>query len=71
VVEVGCWSHCRRYFFESLSTDPEPARTALAYIQGLFQIERKSAEASRYERRSVRQRDSRPLALEAALGRKW
>jgi len=61
VVEVGCWSHCRRYFFESLSTDPEPARTALAYIQGLFQIERKTAESSRYERRSVRQRDSRPL----------
>jgi transposase len=62
VIEVGCWSHCRRYFFESLSTDPERARTALAYLQGLFQIERRIAEFSRYERSTVRNRESRPLA---------
>jgi transposase/FtsZ-binding cell division protein ZapB len=61
VIEVGCWSHCRRYFFESLSTDPERARTALAYLQGLFQIERRIAECSRHERSTVRHRESRPL----------
>ena len=61
VIEVGCWSHCRRYFFESLSTDPERARTALAYLQGLFQIERRIAEFSRHERSTVRHRESRPL----------
>jgi transposase len=61
VHEVGCWAHARRYFFDSLSTDPERARTALAYLQGLFQVERKIAEASRHDRRTVRERESRPL----------
>jgi len=61
VVEVGCWSHCRRYFFQSLSTDPERAREALAYIQGLFAIERTLAEASRAQRAATRQQHSRPL----------
>jgi len=58
---VASWAHCRRYFFESLSTDPERARTALAYLQGLFQIERRIAEFSRHERSTVRNRESRPL----------
>jgi hypothetical protein len=61
VIEVGCWAHCRRYFFKSLATDPERAREALAYIRGLFQIERRIAECSRHERRTVRDRESRPL----------
>ena len=40
VIEVGCWAHGRRYFFKSLSSDPERARTALALIKALFQLER-------------------------------
>jgi len=61
VVEVGCWAHCRRYFFRSLSTDPERAREALAYIQGLFRIERAVATAPRKKRKAVRDTESRPL----------
>ena len=61
VVEVGCWAHCRRYFFKSLATDPERAREALAYLRGLFQIERRIAEFSRHERSTLRNRESRPL----------
>jgi len=40
VVEVGCWAHARRYFFKSLSTDPERANQALALIRELFKLER-------------------------------
>jgi transposase len=61
VVEVGCWAHCRRYFFKSLATDPERAREALAYLRGLFQIERRIAEFSRHQRLTLRNRESRPL----------
>jgi transposase len=61
VVEVGCWAHARRYYFKSLSTDPERAREALAYIQGLFRIERAIAMAPRKKRESVRSEQSRPL----------
>jgi len=61
VVEVGCWAHCRRYYFQSLSTDPERAREALAYIQGLFQIERSLATTPRKKKQVVRDEKSRPL----------
>jgi hypothetical protein len=61
MIEAGCWAHARRYFFKSLSTDPERAREALAYIQGLFRIERGVAEVSRHERHRVREQQSRPL----------
>ena len=32
IIEVGCWAHCRRYFFKALESDPERARAALSYI---------------------------------------
>jgi transposase len=63
-IEVGCWAHCRRYFFKSLSTDPERAREALAYIRGLFDLERALAEAPRKKRQAERQKQAQPL-LEA------
>ena len=62
VVEVGCWSHCRRYFFKSLGSEPERARAALAYIRGLFDLERTLAEAPRKKREAVRAQHSKPLA---------
>jgi transposase len=61
VVEVGCWSHCRRYFFKALGSEPERAREALAYIRGLFDLERALAEAPRKKRETVRAEHSKPL----------
>src|SRR5690606_36221305 len=29
ILEVGCWAHCRRYFFKALGSEPELARHAL------------------------------------------
>jgi len=61
VVEVGCWAHARRYYFKALGSDPDRARHALAYINGLFQVERAVAQARPAERHQVRQVQSRPL----------
>lgn len=61
VIEVGCWAHCRRYFFKALESDPERARAALSYIAALFRIEREVAEASPQKRLQVRQVKSKPL----------
>jgi transposase len=61
VVEVGCWAHCRRYFFKALSSEPERAREALALIGQLFRIERSQADASRKVRHATRQVQSRPV----------
>ena len=61
VIEVGCWAHCRRYFFKALATDPERARAALAFFQALFKIEREHASEPSRKRREIRQQHSKPL----------
>lgn len=61
VLEVACWAHCRRYFFKSLTTDPERAREALAFIQLLFDIERELAYEPSKKRQVGRHARSRPL----------
>jgi transposase len=43
LIEVACWAHARRYWWKALDTDPERARQALAYIGGLFRVEREAA----------------------------
>jgi transposase len=44
VVEVGCWAHTRRKFFEAQKTDPEGALYALGVIRQLYAAERKATE---------------------------
>jgi transposase len=44
VVEVGCWAHARRKFFEAQKTDPEGVLYALGVIRQLYAVERKAAE---------------------------
>ncbi|MCA9710346.1 MAG: IS66 family transposase [Myxococcales bacterium] len=61
IIEVGCWSHCRRYFYKALSSEPERAREALALIGELFAIERKLNKASPDKRKAVRQQSSTPV----------
>jgi transposase len=39
VVEVACWAHCRRYFFEAQKTDAAHSTQALAYIRLLYDVE--------------------------------
>jgi len=61
VIEVGCWSHLRRYFFKTLGSEPERAREALALIGELFAIERTVDRAASAERLKVRQEKSQPI----------
>ena len=61
VIEVGCWSHLRRYFFKTLGSEPERAREALALIGELFAIERTVDRAPPAERLKVRQEKSQPI----------
>lgn len=61
VIEVGCWSHARRYWFKTLGSDPERARLALAFIKGLFDIERTVVDSPPEERLRVRRIQSKPL----------
>src|SRR3569833_3561654 len=54
LIEVACWAHVRRYWWKALETDPERARQALAYIGGLFRVERAVALAPPEERVATR-----------------
>jgi transposase len=61
VIEVGCWAHCRRYFFKSLASEPERAKAALSHISALFRVERTVADEPRSKKEQVRRAKSRPL----------
>ncbi len=53
IIEVGCWSHCRRDFLEALASEPKPVNEALTLIAELFMIERKLANAPPKASRAV------------------
>ena len=61
VTEAGCWAHCRRYFFKSLTSEPEQAREAIALIGRLFELERRFTSLSAKKRKKERLRKSRPV----------
>ena len=61
VIEVACWAHVRRKFFESRTSAPVLAHAALARIRQLYKIETAAEEFSAEDRRALRQRDSVPL----------
>lgn len=60
-VEVGCWAHCRRRFFEALSTDRERANVALGFIAKLYQIDRETLDLAADERRTTRAARAGPI----------
>jgi transposase len=70
IIEVGCWAHARRNFFEIARIDQAPvAVEAVKRIDALFAIEREINGLAAAERLRIRGEKSRPLviALEAWL----
>jgi transposase len=70
IVEVACWSHARRKFFDLARLNKAPiAIEAVARIDALFDIERDINGLPPDQRRTVRQERSRPRveALETWL----
>lgn len=63
IIEVGCWAHARRKFFEAKETAPAPAHEALARIGQLYTLERQAQEAqlAPVQIHSLRQEKSLPL----------
>ena len=62
IIEVGCWAHARRYFFKALESDPERAKTALAWIAALFALERSMISTPAKKKREIRQARAAPIA---------
>jgi transposase len=65
IIEVGCWAHARRKFFEAKETASQPAHEALARIGQLYALERQAQEAQLgpEQIQSLRQEKSLPLLV--------
>jgi len=63
IVEVGCWAHARRKFYDARASDPERAHAAIAWIGRLYGVE---SDAKKHQldaagRHALRQGRSRPI----------
>ena len=77
IIEVGCWAHARRKFFEIAEAAPKDTRTsaheALEWIGRLYAIEAEIREEPPDKKRQIREEKALPLLtdfrawLEAAL----
>ncbi len=63
VVEVACWAHARRKFYDAQSSDIMRAMVMLAYIRLLYDVEREAKDRGLKgeERRALRQAQSLPI----------
>ncbi len=64
VIEIACWAHCRRYFYDARSTDSNRAHRMLAWVRRLYDVERDAKKLDAQKRCALRQEQSNPL-LEA------
>jgi len=73
VIEVACWAHARRKFFDAQSSDLMRSMIMLAYVRLLYDVERetKSKSITGEARRALRQEKSLPILadIEAYLRR--
>jgi transposase len=61
VIEVACWSHARRKFFEAVNGYPREAHQVLEWIWQLSDIEDRARELSVEARRELRLTESNPV----------
>jgi transposase len=63
VVEVACWAHARRKFYEAQTSDVMRSMVMLAYVRLLYDVEHEARERhlSGVERRLLRQARSSPI----------
>lgn len=61
LVEVACWAHARRKFYEARGSELSCAMTVVAFIGLLYRIERKTRNWSSAERQALRQRWAKPV----------
>jgi transposase len=60
-VEVACWAHARRKWYDARDSDPRLAHEALARIRVLYDIEALAKELSTADRAELRRREATPV----------
>ncbi|PYX55993.1 MAG: IS66 family transposase [Acidobacteria bacterium] len=63
LIEVLCWAHVRRYFYEAQAKDVARATVVLAYVGLLYDVEREARDChlNADQRLALRQARSRPI----------
>jgi transposase len=61
IVEVACWAHARRKFYDARGNAPRDANQVLEWIRQLYDVEDRGRDLSVAERQSLRQRESVPI----------
>jgi transposase len=63
IVEVACWAHARRKFYEAQNSDIMRSMVMLAYVRLLYDVEHEARERNLRgeERRTLRQTKSLPI----------
>jgi transposase len=63
VIEVACWAHARRKFFEAKTSDAARAHAALVRIKELYKVEHEATERGLDPdgRKALRQERSKPI----------
>jgi transposase len=61
IVEVACWAHTRRYFYEARDSDVARAHQALAFIRQLYAVEDQARALDTATRAALRQQQARPI----------
>jgi transposase len=69
IVEVACWAHARRKFFDAKGNYPRQAHQVLVWIRQLYDVEDRSRELAADARCALRRAESEPVLdkLEAYL----
>lgn len=61
IVEVACWAHARRKFYDARSNAPREANQVLEWVRQLYDIEDRARDFAPAERQALRQRESAPI----------
>ena len=64
IIEVGCWAHARRKFYDARTSDPVRSHVAMAMIQRLYRVEKDVKDLDDAVRRALRRERSKPILKE-------
>jgi transposase len=61
ILEVACWAHARRKFYDARSNAPREANHVLELIRQLYDVEDRARDLAPEERQAMRARESVPI----------
>jgi transposase len=61
ILEVACWAHARRKFFDARNSSPRDAHQVLEWIGQLYDVEERARELAPDARREVRMAEAEPV----------